>query len=96
MYNIFKISKTYNINWINQGEKYARLLANKDLVKSTYYQILLPSIMQLVLEYSSKEDNIIDIGCGEGYLTRELYKYRPNILGIDLSSKLINIAKKRI
>ncbi len=39
-------------------------------------------------------DSIIDIGCGDGRLTREIFKnINDNVIGIDYSSKAINIAK---
>ncbi len=45
-------------------------------------------------KYISKNDKILDIGCGAGRTTINLYKngYK-NIIGLDLSSKLIEYAK---
>lgn len=48
-------------------------------------------------KYISKDDKILDIGCGAGRTTINLYKkgYK-NIIGLDLSSSLIEFAKKYV
>ena len=38
---------------------------------------------------------IIDAGCGTGYLTRKLYDLGANVVGIDFSDKMIEIAKSK-
>ncbi len=40
--------------------------------------------------------NILDIGFGTGILTNQLYNYGYNITGIDFSSNMIDIAKKKM
>lgn len=40
--------------------------------------------------------NILDIGFGTGILTTQLYNYGYNITGIDFSSNMIDIAKKKM
>ena len=36
---------------------------------------------------------IIDLGCGMGWLSVELARYCPNVIGIDLSDEAVNLAK---
>ena len=36
-----------------------------------------------------------DIGCGNGYFTRALYKAGYDVLGIDISPQMLNVAKRR-
>jgi len=39
---------------------------------------------------------VLDVGCGEGYCTREMASRGPSqITGIDLSAKMVELAKKR-
>ena len=38
---------------------------------------------------------IIDAGCGSGYLTQKLYDLGANVVGIDFSEKMIEIAKNK-
>lgn len=41
-----------------------------------------------------KEDKILDLGCGSGYITNYLVEKGLNATGIDFSSEMIKIAKK--
>lgn len=42
-----------------------------------------------------KEDKILDLGCGSGYITNYLVEKGLNATGIDFSSEMIKIAKKK-
>ncbi|MBX4212386.1 class I SAM-dependent methyltransferase [Candidatus Pacearchaeota archaeon] len=48
-----------------------------------------------VLEYSNKEDIILECGCGTGITTSILHQKRPRIIGTDFSESYIRQAKKR-
>ena len=39
--------------------------------------------------------SVIDLGCGTGLMGRELKKYTSNIEGVDLSDKMLEIAKEK-
>jgi 2-polyprenyl-6-hydroxyphenyl methylase/3-demethylubiquinone-9 3-methyltransferase len=59
----------------------------------------LHSLNPLRLEYilsrcSLDKKNVLDIGCGGGILSEELYKQGAKVTGIDSSSKSISIAKQ--
>ena len=48
-------------------------------------------------KYIKKTDNILDIGCGAGRTTINLYKLGyKNIIGLDLSTNLIEYAKNYV
>ena len=42
------------------------------------------------------EPNILEIGCGNGRDAEEILKHTNNYLGIDVSEKLIDLAKKKV
>ena len=45
-------------------------------------------------KFVSSDDRILDIGCGNGRLLDAIKKRRPAYIGLDVSKKLINIAKE--
>ncbi|MFW6026586.1 MAG: class I SAM-dependent methyltransferase [Candidatus Woesearchaeota archaeon] len=50
--------------------------------------------LNLIINLSDKKDNMLDLACGYGRLTIPLAKKGYNIVGIDLSSELVNDAKR--
>lgn len=50
------------------------------------------AITDAILQKSPK--SVLDIGCGEGWLARELNKTGVNVLGIDVISELVSAAKQ--
>ncbi len=53
-------------------------------------------IKHSINSYQKKTDNeILDMGCGNGYLLSELSKLPNNYTGIDLNQEMIEIAKNR-
>ena len=55
--------------------------------------IMIPGVLKLLDPKSGEK--ILDAGCGEGILCRELAGRGVQVVGIDSSKKLIDIAKKR-
>jgi cyclopropane fatty-acyl-phospholipid synthase-like methyltransferase len=56
------------------------------------FQLIVSEITQLLsLE---KEDRLLDLGCGNGLITRELAKTCRNVVGIDFSEPLLDIANR--
>lgn len=43
----------------------------------------------------NEKSTILDLGCGSGYITKYLSDLGLNAIGIDFSSEMVNIAKKR-
>ncbi len=43
----------------------------------------------------NKKDIFLEIGCGTGQLTKELYKYTKNIIALDIDNNLIKKCKKK-
>jgi len=79
---------------VTQWDKIAELRANqiskdKDL---SFNHILVPSILKLSAH--SDFTAVLDIGCGPGFLTRQLASKAQRITGIDMSNKMIDLARK--
>src|SRR5260221_4596361 len=57
----------------------------------------LNKIINLILRLDKKPKNILDVGCGTGYLSNELKKMFPmaEVIAIDISQNAISIAKKQ-
>lgn len=43
----------------------------------------------------NKQDSVLDIGCGEGYLTYDIAKKARKVIGVDNSKERLSIAKER-
>lgn len=50
-----------------------------------------PSLFSM---FPKKAFNVLDLGCGNGIFTLELAKHYPNVVGIDISNKMLKEAKK--
>lgn len=49
----------------------------------------------LINKFITRDHNVLDIGCGAGRVTLALQKMNYNVMGIDYSIKMIEIAKKK-
>ncbi|MCL2065531.1 MAG: class I SAM-dependent methyltransferase [Candidatus Cloacimonetes bacterium] len=91
-YNIYreKIEKFWDIN--------AHVRAN-DIESGndkTYVEVISCYIVKRIKKLFQNPDlSILDIGCGEGYLTNKISEYYKNITGIDLSKAFISYACNR-
>jgi len=67
-----------------------------DLLKKDYtYQseVILPGLLKLM--EIKKTDNVLDLACGQGFFSRAFAKLGAKVTGVDISSELIEIAKKQ-
>jgi ubiquinone/menaquinone biosynthesis C-methylase UbiE len=69
--------------------RFEQIISKRDL---SFHYILCPSIFRLTS--NSDYSNVLDVGCGTGNLTYLLSFKAANIVGVDFSSKSIEIAKK--
>jgi len=81
-------------------EYYERLYHDKkayhwDYIKSrnTFYIQHTKIILNLVGEFG--RGKIIDIGCGDGYITSQIFKKFKEVVGEDISKEAIKIAKRK-
>lgn len=71
-------------NWDKEAEKFSKRSAQDE------YQENLFSKMRI-----SKEDSVIDLGCGEGSITIPLAKKAKKITGVDSSKKMLEILENK-
>lgn len=62
----------------------------------SYLNLIVPWVTTKVFNKTNRDSNIIDVGCGCGYLTNAIYENdRNNITGVDISSGSIDYAKNK-
>ncbi|HWS48750.1 MAG TPA: methyltransferase domain-containing protein [Candidatus Methanoperedens sp.] len=84
------LSKKY---WEKDCDGYIKLLDNTDNYPSPYTQIIVPAILKILKKYTKVGDKVLDLGCGEGFLTRQISAQKRHTFGCDLSPEMINAAK---
>ena len=52
--------------------------------------------LEMLKKYSYPGARILDVGCGSGYISLELARSGYHVTGIDISSKVIDVAKKTL
>ena len=63
---------------------------------STYNNVIIPWVLNQIKNFTSHESNIIDIGCGCGFLTNAIHNEGiHHIIGVDLSKDTILYAKSK-
>lgn len=63
-----------------------------DAQDQSYENILKPNLIKRLLKYNL--ENVLDVGCGVGTLTKEIAKYAKAVTGIDISGESIKIAQQ--
>jgi ubiquinone/menaquinone biosynthesis C-methylase UbiE len=88
---MFNLSKRKTTNWDKVAEQYDRLIGDSgDFNHKTYINPIVLSILGSV-----RNKNILDLACGQGYFSKILNKKGANVVGIDISEKLIEIAREK-
>ena len=86
-------SKTNNNNktsWGNVAGWYDNLLKKDNTYQS---EVILPNLSRLM--DIKKSDTVLDLACGQGFFAREYAKFGAKVIGVDISSELIKIAKEQ-
>lgn len=74
------------------ADEYAKLLqewSNSDY--SLYHDLVLPQVLEFLGDV--EDHTVLDAGCGEGYVSRLLADRGAQVTGVDISTRLIEMAK---
>ncbi len=77
--------------WNQAAERYSRLI---DVGNGTYHNHLVPAVLDIVCS-KGNQIRVLDVGCGEGYLTNQISKRGCEVVGVDISGELIKLAKQK-
>lgn len=82
------------------GDNQQMMFARREFLNAGYYQNLSDRVNRLALQYASNAQQILDIGCGEGYYSHRLYNalvahHSCYLQGVDISKSAIKYAAKR-
>jgi ubiquinone/menaquinone biosynthesis C-methylase UbiE len=81
--------KNQSTSWGKVAGWYNRLLEEDE---DTYQEKLIkPNLLRILSPKPGEE--ILDVGCGQGYFSRELAKAGAKVVGIDIAGELIKLAK---
>ena len=89
-----KLEKSKNY-WLNEPNKFTDLYNTKKILHLPS-KIFLKKRMEIIQKYLKEDNNatVVDVGCGSGEFANILKKYYGNVIGIDISDKMINFARK--
>ena len=74
------------------GDTEEAIVARHRFLKQGFYQPLLTQIQKLLSTYSIQQ--VLDIGCGEGYYTLGMSDVVSNVIGLDIAKSAIQVAAK--
>ncbi len=75
-------------SWGDVATWYDDYLGGEDTYQA---KVIAPNLMRIL---SIKEgERVLDVGCGQGYFTREVLKHTKHVMGADISKELIAKAK---
>jgi len=77
--------------WDDFAEDMGRAYTTEGDLNRIY--LLNPAILQLVGEL--KEKNVLDAGCGEGYLSRKMLALGAKVTAFDHSPRMVEVAKQK-
>lgn len=81
-------------NWANSyDEDVAKDITNVKMYKN--YEYILDSVYKLVKNINKKDVSILEIGVGTGNLAGRFLEENYNIIGIDQSREMLNVAKQK-
>jgi ubiquinone/menaquinone biosynthesis C-methylase UbiE len=87
---VSNIASKGSTSWGNEAEWYDNYLADSD---SYQRQIIMPNIVRII--NPSVDKRILDVACGQGLFSESMIEKGASVVGVDISSELIGIAKKR-
>lgn len=83
------------------GDNKNMMMARREFLNAGFYEHLSHRINELAMEWGSAANNILDLGCGEGYYSQRLFEHLQyhnkniKLQGVDISKSAIRYAAKR-
>jgi ubiquinone/menaquinone biosynthesis C-methylase UbiE len=78
-------------DWDNVAPWYNSYLENND--DSYQAKVIAPNLLRIL--DTKKGEDILDLACGQGYFSRLINGLGANVVGVDLSKELINLAQEK-
>jgi ubiquinone/menaquinone biosynthesis C-methylase UbiE len=92
--NIEKVSVKFmnkkETKWDNVASWYDKYLEGGDTYQA---KVIAPNLLRILS--IKKGESVLDLACGQGYFSRLVKEQGASVLGVDLSSELINKAKQQ-
>ena len=85
---------TKNFNYDLKSKKVFKFFYNNPWRYPDTRNIAFSEKINFIKKNIKKNSQILEVGCGSGFLSIELAKSGHNVTGIDISEKSINIGKK--
>lgn len=83
-------NKSDKTSWGKVAGWYSDLLEKEE---GTYQkELILPNLVRLI--DIKKGEMVLDLACGQGFFSRELFKLGAKVIGVDISKELIGLAEK--
>lgn len=101
----FDISKEGYVNLLmsqqsslkRHGDDKMMVRARRDFLNKGFYAQLKATLCDTVKDYIPDGSNVVDIGCGEGYYTNDVFACGEyNVSGIDISKEALKYASKLV
>lgn len=80
---------------MNKSEKFWDRIANQWDKRDNELDEISIKAIEITKKYLNKSDILLDYGCGIGTITNEIAPLVKEIHGIDISSRMIDVAKRR-
>jgi len=90
--NYYQNKKEYIENQ-DYYDKFARIYENKR--GKGYHKMIDELEISILSKYIHPTDKVLEVGCGTGLILKEIDKKVSHVVGIDLSSKMLEKAKER-
>ncbi len=76
---------------LNPGDTREMVLARREFLEAGFYTPIVDTLKRMVTAHCPQAQDILDVGCGEGYYLSHL-RHIPNRIGIDISKEAVRCA----
>ena len=95
----YDVAKEGYVNFLSSSDKHSvspgdnkdMVVARRTIMDNGYYQPLIDYVKH---NFDFKDKAVLDIGCGEGCIARNLSEFTTEIFGIDISKEAIRLSAK--